>query len=79
MPTCSEYAYESIAEYGIIKGGRLALWRVLRCNPWGGCGYDPVPPRHKPEAADGHADTPGSESTVIPGAGATCEVAPRAH
>jgi putative membrane protein insertion efficiency factor len=41
-PTCSQYAYEAIAKYGIIKGGRLAAWRVLRCNPWGGSGYDPV-------------------------------------
>lgn len=43
QPTCSEYAYEAIARYGIIKGGRLATWRILRCNPFGGSGYDPVP------------------------------------
>lgn len=42
-PTCSEYAYEAIAKYGILKGGRLATWRILRCNPWGGSGWDPVP------------------------------------
>lgn len=42
-PTCSEYGYEAIARYGILAGGRLALWRVLRCNPFGGSGYDPVP------------------------------------
>jgi putative membrane protein insertion efficiency factor len=41
-PTCSEYAYEAVAKYGIIKGGRLAIWRILRCNPWGGSGWDPV-------------------------------------
>ena len=41
-PTCSHYGYEAIAKYGIIKGGRLAVWRVLRCNPFGGRGYDPV-------------------------------------
>ena len=41
-PTCSEYGYEAIAKYGIIKGGRLAVWRVLRCNPFGRGGYDPV-------------------------------------
>jgi uncharacterized protein len=41
-PTCSEYAYEAIDRYGIIKGGRLAIWRILRCNPWGGSGWDPV-------------------------------------
>jgi uncharacterized protein len=42
QPTCSEYAYEAIDKYGILKGGRLAIWRILRCNPFGGSGYDPV-------------------------------------
>ena len=41
-PTCSEYGYEAIAKYGIIKGGRLAVWLILRCNPFGRGGYDPV-------------------------------------
>ncbi|HEV2129164.1 MAG TPA: membrane protein insertion efficiency factor YidD [Thermomicrobiales bacterium] len=41
-PTCSEYAYEAVDKYGILKGGRLAIWRILRCNPFGGSGYDPV-------------------------------------
>jgi putative membrane protein insertion efficiency factor len=43
VPTCSEYGYEAIARYGILAGGRLAVWRVLRCNPFGDSGYDPVP------------------------------------
>lgn len=43
QPTCSEYAYEAVEKYGIIKGGRLALWRVMRCNPFGSSGWDPVP------------------------------------
>lgn len=43
QPTCSEYAYEAIEKYGIFKGGRLAVWRILRCNPFGGSGWDPVP------------------------------------
>ncbi|HYH13028.1 MAG TPA: membrane protein insertion efficiency factor YidD [Thermomicrobiales bacterium] len=42
QPTCSEYAYEAVEKYGILKGGRLAIWRILRCNPFGGSGYDPV-------------------------------------
>jgi len=42
-PTCSEYAYEAVSRHGLAKGGRLALWRILRCNPWGGHGHDPVP------------------------------------
>ncbi|MFH0973115.1 MAG: membrane protein insertion efficiency factor YidD [Patescibacteria group bacterium] len=41
-PTCSNYAIIAIEKYGIIKGGRKALWRVLRCNPWNKGGWDPV-------------------------------------
>ena len=41
-PTCSTYALEAISKYGIIKGGWLSIRRILRCNPWGGSGYDPV-------------------------------------
>ena len=43
IPSCSEYGYEAVARYGILAGGRLAIWRILRCNPFGGGGYDPVP------------------------------------
>jgi len=43
VPSCSEYGHEAIAKYGIIRGGRLAVWRILRCNPFGRGGYDPVP------------------------------------
>ena len=42
-PTCSEYAFEAIKKYGALKGGCLAVWRVLRCNPFCKGGYDPVP------------------------------------
>jgi len=42
-PTCSQYALEALKKYGAIKGGWLALKRILRCHPWGGSGYDPVP------------------------------------
>jgi hypothetical protein len=42
-PTCSEYAKQAIQKHGPIKGLGLAIWRILRCNPWGGSGYDPVP------------------------------------
>ena len=42
-PTCSQYAIEAIRKHGPIKGFALAVWRILRCNPWGGSGYDPVP------------------------------------
>lgn len=42
-PTCSQYAQEAIRKYGPFKGGWLALKRILRCHPFGGSGYDPVP------------------------------------
>ncbi|MGP1480266.1 MAG: membrane protein insertion efficiency factor YidD [Hoylesella enoeca] len=42
-PTCSEYARQALIKYGPIKGLALSVWRILRCNPWGGSGYDPVP------------------------------------
>lgn len=42
-PTCSQYAQEAIRKYGPFRGGWLALKRILRCNPFGGSGYDPVP------------------------------------
>ena len=41
--TCSRYAIEAIEKYGAFKGGRLAAWRILRCNPFSKGGYDPVP------------------------------------
>jgi putative membrane protein insertion efficiency factor len=41
MPTCSVYAVEALQKYGAVKGTILAVWRVLRCHPWGGHGYDP--------------------------------------
>ncbi|MCQ2128827.1 MAG: membrane protein insertion efficiency factor YidD [Bacteroidaceae bacterium] len=42
-PTCSQYAVEALKKHGPVKGLCLAIWRILRCNPWGGSGYDPVP------------------------------------
>jgi putative membrane protein insertion efficiency factor len=42
-PTCSHYSYQAIAKYGVLKGGALAIWRVLRCQPFSRGGYDPVP------------------------------------
>jgi len=40
---------EAVKIHGIIKGGALGIWRILRCNPWGGSGYDPVPGSEKSE------------------------------
>ena len=42
-PTCSQYAVEAIMRHGIFRGTLLAMRRILRCHPWGGSGYDPVP------------------------------------
>ena len=42
-PTCSQYAVEAITKYGVLKGSALAVWRILRCNPFSKGGYDPVP------------------------------------
>ncbi len=42
-PTCSEYFKQALEEYGLIKGCFLGTKRILRCNPWGKSGYDPVP------------------------------------
>jgi hypothetical protein len=41
-PTCSHYGYQAIAKYGLFKGGWMAIWRVLRCQPFNAGGYDPV-------------------------------------
>lgn len=45
-PSCSDYAVEAVQEYGAVRGGWLALRRILRCNPWHPGGYDPVPPHN---------------------------------
>ncbi|MBM4183407.1 MAG: membrane protein insertion efficiency factor YidD [Gemmatimonadetes bacterium] len=49
-PTCSAYAIDALRERGALRGTWLALRRLARCHPWGGFGYDPVPPAHRPRA-----------------------------
>lgn len=48
-PTCSQYMIDALQEHGILKGLYLGLKRLLRCHPWGGSGYDPVPKKEKNE------------------------------
>ena len=43
QPTCSAYSLEALEKHGAIKGLYLTIHRILRCHPWGGQGYDPVP------------------------------------
>jgi uncharacterized protein len=43
IPSCSQYALEAIEKYGVLKGSCMAVWRILRCNPFSRGGYEPVP------------------------------------
>ena len=58
-PSCSHYAMEALRQHGALAGSVLTVRRVLRCNPWGGLGYDPVPALRRPESsrADGRSST----------------------
>lgn len=54
VPTCSEYAETAVRRFGALRGGWMALRRVLRCHPLGGSGPDPVPPA--PRGREGEGD-----------------------
>ncbi len=73
-PTCSAYAYTAVERHGLLRGGWLAAKRLARCQPWGGSGYDPVPPAIGdtllPSAGHSTATpqpvTPSPTSTLLP-------------
>jgi putative membrane protein insertion efficiency factor len=48
-PTCSSYALQALREHGALRGSALVVWRLLRCQPFGTPGYDPVPPHDHPK------------------------------
>lgn len=79
-PTCSAYALEAIRRHGACRGSALAVKRIYRCHPWGGCGEDPVPPVSGPprlarDASGAGPNSPGHElhaATEYSGAGQSC-------
>ena len=52
QPTCSHYTVEALKVHGLFKGGWLAIKRIGSCHPWGGSGYDPVPPKDLESESD---------------------------
>lgn len=55
LPSCSEFGIEAVEIHGALRGGMLASWRVLRCNPLGPYGFDPVPEADSPKSLRGTA------------------------
>ena len=68
VPTCSQYAVDALTEYGLLRGGCLAVARLAKCGPWHRGGWDPIPERQNIEDANGARGLPGvrgeSESFV---------------
>ncbi|MBK1883990.1 membrane protein insertion efficiency factor YidD [Luteolibacter pohnpeiensis] len=59
-PTCSHYFLEAVESHGPIRGGWLGICRIFRCHPWGGCGYDPVPPPGNPRQSSTNCSCHGN-------------------
>ena len=65
-PTCSSYAIEAVQRHGAARGGWLALRRISRCHPWGGWGWDPVPPTGGSDRPSGDgAEPPVAEARAV--------------
>ena len=58
VPTCSQYAIQALQVHGALKGTLLSVWRILRCNPFGKFGFDPVPPRGRWTSPDRRLNRP---------------------
>jgi hypothetical protein len=63
-PTCSQYAVDALTEYGLLRGGWLAVVRLAKCGPWHRGGWDPIPDRRAQAADRDDADDARSESYV---------------
>ncbi len=64
VPSCSTYAVEALQAHGALKGSWLSIRRLGRCQPWGGQGYDPVPPRSTWNTADAAEAAPAPDQKV---------------
>ena len=56
-PSCSHYFLEAVETHGALKGSYLGIRRILRCHPWGGCGYDPVPSTEEQNSSSQNSPT----------------------
>ena len=65
VPTCSEYAMEAVERYGALRGGLMAVWRLLRCHPFAHGGYDPVV-NPRPSTSSGQAFSQKARETGHP-------------
>ena len=64
QPTCSHYSVEALQRHGALRGTWLTVWRIARCQPFGGFGWDPVPGSEPPPATDDGASADTSEPTA---------------